>query len=443
VVRDDLIGAGSSGEPLVDRGPAGADTAVRITPRAPGTSIGVGVNHIERATRAVASSPGTAGGARRVHLPLLMRRNSATSTFTGTTTSFTVQNTEPVPARVTVTYFRPSKVETGATIPPFASSTFDQADPGDRFGLPRVFSAKVESDREITATVFELQEQTGKGVPPTLWSYRGLFDADAGQTVAAPLVMANNGGNWTGVQVKSISDTPATVQLVYGPNSARRSYRPGAPPVCGGEGGGYTPAAVTVDLPAEGDTTILQDPADRSRFPGGCIYIGSAIITSTDPARPAPLLAIVNQIGPSGGSAYEGIALDRAGPLVQLPLLQAGNAGIASGVQVQNVGDNAVTVTLSFGSNKGSASGGRQPCSRAPGPRSFPLAPEESRTIQLNPGDPLGFTELEENGKPCVYVGSATLSGPTGSRLAAMVNQLSTTSPGDKLSTYTGVSQAP
>jgi hypothetical protein len=42
-----------------------------------------------------------------------------------------------------------------------------------------------------------------------------------------------------------------------------------------------------------------------------------------------------------------------------------------------------------------------------------------------------------------VYVGSATLSGPTGSRLAAMVNQLSTTSPGDKLSTYTGVSQAP
>jgi hypothetical protein len=112
-------------------------------------------------------------------------------------------------------------------------------------------------------------------------------------------------------------------------------------------------------------------------------------------------------------------------------------------VQVQNVGDNAVTVTLSFGSNKGPASGGRQPCSRAPGPRSFPLAPEESRTIQLSPGDPLGFTELEENGKPCVYVGSATLSGPTGSRLAAMVNQLSTTSPGDKLSTYTGVSQAP
>jgi hypothetical protein len=443
LVRDDLIGAGSSGEPLVDRGPAGADTAVRITPRAPGTSIGVGVNHIERAIRAVASSPGTAGGARRVHLPLLMRRNSATSTFTGTTTSFTVQNTEPVPARVTVTYFRPSKVETGATIPPFASSTFDQVDPGDRFGLPRVFSAKVESDREITATVFELQEQTGKGVPPTLWSYRGLFDADAGQTVAAPLVMANNGGNWTGVQVKSISDTPATVQLVYGPNSARRSYRPGAPPVCGGEGGGYTPAAVTVNLPAEGETTILQDPADRSRFPGGCIYIGSAIITSADPAGPAPLLAIVNQIGPSGGSAYEGIALDRAGPLVQLPLLQAGNAGIASGVQVQNVGDNAVTVTLSFGSNKGSASGGRQPCSRAPGPRSFPLAPEESRTIQLSPGDPLGFTELEENGKPCVYVGSATLSGPTGSRLAAMVNQLSTTSPGDKLSTYTGVSQAP
>ncbi len=155
-----------------------------------------------------ASTNGFSSGSSSISLPLLMKGNSGFDTW------FNVQNTGTASTDVTVTYSTdPATTET-ATILPGAAKTFDQA---TNAALPAGFvgSATVTSTggTPIVATVM----QVGQGGLKVLLGYNGF---SSGSTdVNLPLIMANNGGFYTGVQVQNTGATATNVTIKYSPNT--------------------------------------------------------------------------------------------------------------------------------------------------------------------------------------------------------------------------------
>jgi len=198
-----------------------------------------------------------------------------------------------------------------------------------------------------------------------------------------------------------------------------------------------------VRVPAGAPVTLLQrapaplrpwdpgQPAEDPQF-AGCRYAGAATITAQ-----TPIVAVVNQTGPAGASAYE--ALDRASTSnqVQVPLVQAGNPHSASGIQIQNLDPGPVSVTLTYSPNAATRSPEDPgPDDRCPAPPARPLQlpGDGSATVLLG-----GHPTAEPWSKTCRYVGSVTITGPGGTHLAALANQVSgDPAMTDQLATTTG-----
>ena len=336
------------------------------------------------ALSAGAATNSFSAGATTMNLPLIMRGNDGFNTW------FNVQNTGTSSTNVTVTYNPGGTTET-ATIPAGAAATFDQED-NSALGSTFVGSAVVTSDSQaIVATV----EQAGTGSIKTLLGYNGF--ASGSTTVVAPLVMANNAGFFTGIQVQNVGGLTANVTVTYGPNTA----------------GAFTPSADgPVSIAAGASHTFLQSGGQWT----GNTYVGSATITN---AEGQELVAIVNQLkigGLSFGTAYEGFDPTSATSSVSAPLVMANNWDYSTGIQVQNVsGNDPCSVTVTYGPNTAG--------SFAPAAETVSIALGASATFSQ-----LGWTEM--------YVGSATVAG-SGCSIVAIVNELNLSS-NDGFFTYNG-----
>ena len=357
-----------------------------------------------------ASYNGFQGGSTTVSLPLIMCNNSGFDTF------FNVQNAGSAAANITINYTPGSDGASGkseaATIQPGAAKTFDQATGSATLNcatlqggtLKFIGSAIITSNQPVVASVMQINT-TGFKV---LMGYDG-FTAGS-PTVALPLIMANNSGFYTGLQVQNVGGSATTVTVAYSTNTV----------------GANNPVNETFTLAAGASKTIQQNaapPSNGSANNWGTVgrYIGAATITNS---ANQPLVAIVNQVRPSPalGAAYEGFDPAAATAKASAPLIMANNSSYYTGVQVQNVSGGSVNVTIQYGPNTAGAF--------APANEVFSLGAGSSKTIIQN-GAPPNNGSAVNNWGANKYIGSATITA-TGGNIVAVVNQVSGSVAGDQ-----------
>ena len=336
-----------------------------------------------------ASTESFAAGATKIGLPLIMRGNSGYYTW------FNVQNAGSGDASVTVQYIPGSSgsahTEAPVTIKPGAARTFDQRGLG-ALGTQFVGSAVITSDQPIVATVMQVGE-TFKN----MMGYNGFIGGST--EVSLPLVMANNSGFYTGIQVQNVGASSTSITIKYGSNL----------------GGSFAPGDDTATLAAGESQTFLQAGGAWT----GNTYIGSATITTGG----EDVVAIVNQVKLTGtalGTAYNGFDPGKATSKVSAPLIMANNSGYYTGVQVMNVGSSATTITVTYGPNVAG--------SYAP--------PTETSTLQ--PGD--SYNSIQNSGAWTgnKYVGSMSVSASGGGAIVLIANQIWPAATGDQFMTYDG-----
>jgi len=397
----------------------------------------VAVTNILGANAALGDSyGGFTSGATSLNLPLIVRDNF------GIDTSITVQNVGDTSATVNISYV-PGIAGNPATEPPFslapgASKTIFQKDnTALGSGAPGfVGSATITATGNIVATV--LQEGNGQ-----LTAYNAFPAGTGSPTVALPLVLGNNFGAYTGIQVLNAGTLPTTVTINFAPNTVT------AP--TGGLTPCTTPPQRQLSINPNQTGTLIQDAGNGNPpfdpFFNGCIYIGGATVTSNNNQ---PLFVIVNQVnsGSKDASSYAGFNPTTATNTVLAPLVAANNFGTFSGVQVQNVGTSTTSVTITYGPNtfQGTPPSGFSLCT-TPTPRTTTVQAGASFTflqtyIAGQPTTGLSPIGSDSQFQSCMYVGSATITAGSGGKIAAIVNQISTgPASNDKLFTYGAFAQ--
>jgi len=369
---------------------------------------------------------GFSGGATALSLPLLQKANFGIDSW------IAVQNAGTADATISIAYTKGLSGSAGtiapetATIKPGASASFFQknkADLVDTANPTFIGSAKVTSTNgQPIVAVVNQETQDGK----QLLSYGG-FTSSGSTTVAAPLVVANNFGQFTGIQIQNVGTGAADVTITYSPNTATNTPTGGS--LCVG-----TPTAKVVNITNGSTATVIQGNGTGSAFDtqfATCTYVGSATITSAQ-----PLVVIVNQILGGSGSSYAGVDPTATVASVSAPLIQANNFGTFSGVQVQNTGADT-TVTVTYGPNSATGTPAGQSDCPTPTARSQAIAAGQSFTfIQLG-GTGAAF---DSQFASCRYVGSAVISAASGGKITAVVNQ-SVGGLSDALSTYSAFPQ--
>jgi hypothetical protein len=231
---------------------------------------------------------GFTAGSSSVALPLVMANNA--NYYTG----IQVQNTGAAQTTVTVDYsantagpFNPANEV--FTLAPGASKTILQngsaASNGgvNNWGTNKyVGSATVTNSgaQPLVAIVNQVNAVAVKGS-----AYEGFDPNSATTKASAPLIMANNSGYFTGIQVQNVHTGSVNVTITYGPNTA----------------GAFSPAVETFTLAAGSSRTVLQSGGAW----GANKYIGSASITAN-----GKVVAIVNQL--SGTAAGDQFATGNA-----------------------------------------------------------------------------------------------------------------------------------
>ena len=329
---------------------------------------------------AAASYSAATTGSNQVLIPLLMKDNSGYNTW------FNVQNTGASAASVTVTYS--DGTTANASIQPGAAHTFNQA---QETHTPTGFSAVVDSDQPIAATVIEESSTI-------MFAYSG-FTAGTVSPVL-PLINSLNAGYVTGVQIQNTGDTDSVVTLSYTPSPGLGSACTETQTIAAHQSNTFAFFALR-GLPQTGMTTDCL--AQR--------LVGSAKVTAN--SANAPLTVIVNQLGAVNGEAYNGFA--GGSDTVVMPLIMDRNSGYWTGFNIQNIGAAATTVTCTF--------------TNAPG---YVVGPTE-----LQPGQALNA--LQNGNVADKYVGSGTCTATAGGEIVGVVNELGGAAAADQLLVYEGV----
>lgn len=362
-----------------------------------------------------ASTQGFSSGATAINLPLIACNNGGFDTW------FNIQNVGTGDATVTVTYvpglFGTPGVTDQVTIPSMRAKTFDQrvgsttgtktctqlADGSTKF----VGGATISSNQPVVATVMFL----GTGSMKAVQGYNGFT---AGSTaINLPLIMANNSGYYTSIQVQNTGTGPAQVVVDYG---------------VGTYGNTTDPGQETFSLAQGASKTIIHAGNAFSQVNWGTFgtYVGGATITQNGTTQ--PLVAVVNQnrIGQPLGSTYEGMSPLNATNAINLPLVAANNSGFNTGMQIQATQD-GTSVTLTYSENS-------QQAGEIPVADTFTLNAGQSKTlIQMGaPGALAGVNNWNTIGK---YVGSAVVSA--NKPILAIVN-FNGPATGDTFYTYEG-----
>ena len=388
--------------------PAGFKGSVVISADQPVAAISNVLGTNADGAKTAGSYSGFSGGSTKVSAPIIQRGNSGFATF------MAVQNAGTTAATVHVTYSPTPGNGTAstedATIAPNASHIFDQ-EGNNALGTKFVGSATIESTnaQPLVATVVQL----GKGAAKTQLTY-DAFTAGS-PSVLFPLIVANNGGNFTGLSVQNAGTASTQVTVTYTANGATGSGTFCPTP----------PASVATVAPGASLVVLNNDP---TLAPGGCKYVGGATVTNS---AAQPLVGIVNQLRSAGasstGSAYEGFNPAAATKLVSAPIVQANNAGFFSAIQVQNTSATPTQITIKYSPNTAT---GASLCG-AVADVTDTLPASGSKSYFNNAGLPTAG---------CKFVGSVTITSAT-NNIVATVNQLQAGGIGDQLLTYSAFNQ--
>jgi hypothetical protein len=208
-------------------------------------------------------------GSTTVSLPLIMANNS------GYYTGYQVQNVGSAQATVTIAYgtnlagsFAPTN--DSVTLNPNQSATFIQS--GGKWTSKYVGSATVTCSQPVVAIVNQVK-QTGVAVGT---AYNGFNPGSATNKVSAPLIMSNNSGYYTGIQIMNVGSSPASVTVSYGTNIA----------------GSFAPAAETATIQPGNSYNSIQSGGAW----GSNKYVGSLTVTGGNAGD--KIVMIVNEIWP-------------------------------------------------------------------------------------------------------------------------------------------------
>lgn len=221
---------------------------------------------------------GFTAGSSSVALPLVMANNS--NYYTG----IQVQNTGSASTNVTVTYsantagsFTPVN-ETFALAAGASKTILQNGAPAANGGANNWGTNKYVGGATVTNSgnqplVAIVNQVNGVAVKGS--AYEGFDPGSATAQASAPLIMTNNSGYFTGIQVQNVDTGSVNVTITYGPNTA----------------GSFAPAAESFTLASNASKTVIQSGAAW----GTNKYIGSASITAN-----GKVVAIVNQLSASG-----------------------------------------------------------------------------------------------------------------------------------------------
>jgi hypothetical protein len=360
-----------------------------------------------------ASYNGFSAGSPDVALPLLMYDNYGFDTW------ISVQNTGTSTTDITVDYSDgDSTTVTG--VAPGAAAKFDQMTESHASGWVGSATASTSDggSGSIAATVI----QEG---PATLYAYGGFPSGSTNPVM--PIYQANNYGYHTGIQVQNLGGSASDVTVTFTSGLAgttcteTRSINAGKSLSFG----------LYVHHPS------FVDPNPGSLVSETCTqgewFVGSATVTGN--SNGVDLAAVVNQtnFGASKGSLYNGFDPGSATTTVLAPLVMDRNYGFGTGLTLVNAGGGTIAagdIACTFVSSSGAHAD-----VNASNPD--PLDPGEAWSmIHGNAGSPLDVPL--GNG----FVGSGTCTGPGGSQLFGIVNELGDgTYPGDTLFTYEGTNQ--
>jgi hypothetical protein len=254
------------------------------------------------------------------------------------------------------------------SIPAMSSKTYYPIHAADGFNG----SVVVESTEPVVAIANTL------GNNPQYMASTESF-AGGATAVNLPLIMRANSGYYTWFNVQNAGQADATVTVQYIPGSS---------------GTGYSEPAVVIK-PGASHTFNQRDLAAL-----GAKFVGSAVISSD-----VPVVATVMQVGETFKNMMGYNGFTAGSTTVSLPLIISNNNGFYTGYQVQNVGNAATDVTVTYGTNIGGAF--------APAPENATLQPGQSMTFLQNTGQ---FASPK-------YIGSATIT-TSGQPVVAIVNQV-------------------
>jgi hypothetical protein len=211
-------------------------------------------------------------GSTSISLPLIMSNNS------GYYTAFQVQNVGSSATDVTISYgtnlagsFAPT--DETATLQANESATFFQ-NSGQFATDTYIGSATITSGggEPIVAIVNQVK-MTGVILGT---AYNGFDPSSATSKVSAPLIMANNSGYFTGIQVMNVGSAATDITVTYGPNTA----------------GSFAPPSETETLQPGDSYNSIQNSGAWT----GNKYIGSLSVEASPGT--SQIVMIVNQVWP-------------------------------------------------------------------------------------------------------------------------------------------------
>lgn len=333
-----------------------------------------------------ASYAGFTTASTTVNLPLLMNDNWGFDTW------FNVQNAGGSgTANITINYS--DAVTVVDTIDLNQAITLDQTTEGHASGW--VGAATITSDQPIVATVMEV----GPDTMPMLFGYNGFVGSS--QDPVMPLVMANNWGFSTGIQVQNTGGSSTTITLSYEPSLSGTACTQSKAIAAG--------SSETFALSA----WDIADPNSDNDCVNGEMFVGSAAVTSNSASM--ELVGIVNQhnFSTNKGAAYGAFDPSMATDTVVLPLIMDRNWGYNTGFNIMNVGTSSTDVSCTFSGTSYSV-----------GPTT--LAPSEA------------LTDTQGNNISDSYVGSAVCTATASGKIIGVVNELLNTGTEDTFLVYEG-----
>lgn len=307
------------------------------------------------------------------------------------TTGFQVQNLGTATAGVTIELIN----RDGTNAATLADERIDANDSKTYFPVPNVAagfqgSAIVSADQPVAAILNILGNSGVQGAPYYSEAATGI--TQGATEVGLPLIQRANSGFSTWFAVQNAGTSPASVTVAF---------------TAGGVGTNFTTPAVTI---APGASAIF-DQATQAQL--GARFVGSATVTSSQ-----PLAVVVNQVGTGNLKqllTYSGFSGGSSS--IALPLVQQANGGFSTGISIQNSGDVAASVTVTYGPNL--VAGG---------------AALAADTATIQPGASAVFLKSGT----ARYVGSATVTtGASNQEVVVVVNQSSANSG----TSYEGLSQ--
>ncbi|MBI3964519.1 MAG: S8 family serine peptidase [Chloroflexi bacterium] len=356
----------------------GTEGAAIVKASRPATAI---VNQLVRPDGGAASFNAITAPATRVSVPLLTRIYNDRGSSRATTASVFVQNAGAANTAPQVELYTLGRTA------PVTTRALPQLAPGQGVELDLSSVSELGTSWAGTAVVTATERVA---VAVNLWDGVELSSYSAGSaasTIYAPLIQGGNSGYSSTLFVQNAGSKPTTitVRTTDGTSGAR-----------------FTSSPVTLE---PGVGTRFEFAAYRDGRP----FVGSAMVSADNDGLVVGAVTQANHVRKQA-SAYTLLATGTE--RVVAPLVQTGNSGWTSGVQVQNVGDASATVSVRLG--------GREV-------QSVTIPAGQSVTWFPVPGTTEGF------------VGAAEFVGSSSAKLIAIVNQLKPNGAGDQLMTYEAI----